>query len=1118
LWNEEKLKRFLIIICDCFIIFSIANSQLIEFSEIPQNLQFYARDENNKSIIPVSGFVLQEGFEQLHIKLYRNNIYTLIKSAKLNYENNQASFNLQVPISSEFAEYSIEVYLDTSFVVRKDSLISGDVFIINGQSNSHPYGNLYYVNEYCRSFGRHTNYDAYNPADTTFGFATGWGWYNTPFAVGAWGIELMRLLVSQYPYPVFILNGGSGGSTIEYNLPLVSDRTNLSTTYGRLLYRAQKAKLADKVKAIMWHQGESNSTPVLYASYGDNFDKLYKAWHQDYPSIEKVYVFQNHPGCGGTKETELRETQRKFADKYSDVRLMSTMALVGHDGCHYAISGYNQMASWIYKLIARDFYYSQDTSDICPANVLRVYYLNKEKTKIGIDFDQKINYPADYNGYSLKDYFYFDKTNYGIIKDAYLSGERSVVLELDSTSSYANLTYLPSQYYNNSTAVYQGPWITGLRGIGALSFDMQKIEDNLEITEQPLSQELDCSVKEINFHITTKGLIRSYQWQKSVNKGITWTNIAFSNNNNLHLSLYDKTLQEGQYRCIIKGKQFIQPDSIISNIAEIKFLSNAKTVHITSEDLITEHFICDEIKFQIQTEGNPQYYLLQLENQGKYITTEIIDAKYQSSMELKFENKAASSCNYRIAAVNSLACGGDTVYSNSLYLSLKAPFDTTKINNELTYCINEDALLFVYSHYSIRVYQWYKDNTPLTKYSNEGYNKSQIILEDMKVEDEGKYYCKVQAYVCDSLYEFNSPEIFVQINSEYKITNVINNATYSIGDDAEIEVQVQEENKTQFKWYRNNAAINESKKHIGVNTSKLIIDQIDSTDFKSYYHCITSQNGCSDTTGKVKLHQKEFFCEIANQTQDLNSCEGDSVFLLVEINTNYQDLHYNWYKDDIKLEDSNFMLEGSNLIITEISITDAGIYILKVLDGNGNFLINSQPIDVIVEQAPNILSSSENYNKIPEESELTLFVESTNPLDGYQWYKNSIQIENATNDTLVLKNCSLYDVGNYFCKVSNQCGTQQSEEFNVEVIPNSIKELNDEIIIYPNPANEYIVIVKYYSDKIDKINIFDILGTCVKTIAPESKELPNRIDVSTLAKGVYYLQIGCELRKMLIVR
>ncbi len=452
-----------------------AYAQNVTFSSIPAHLQLYARNSQDSAVVRIAGKVNEAGFDTVSLKIYRNTQIWKEQSQPLTYSGNAADFEFLPKIVAGLYEYRFEISVDQNLVAIRDSIACGDVYLINGQSNSHPNATSYsYRNEFCRSFGQHTNYEDYDPADTTWGLSTPEGWCDScDYAVGVWGLRLQQMILEDYGIPTCVINGGSGGSSISYNLPNENDHMDLTTTYGRLLYRATKAKVADKVKALFWHQGESDSWNDDTDLYFDRFSQLYAAWNEDYAPLDIVYVFQLHPGsCGGDAQDRLRDIQRRFPESFSKVEMMSTVGLDGHDGCHYNDDGYLQMAEWVYGLVKRDFYDDTDTLYVAPPDVLDVYFTDANQNQVAVQFDQPVVWPADTLGAAMEEYFYLDGNSSNIDTGYTDNNDASIVyLDLLSNSNAAKLTYLPNHSYNGKPLqVYQGPWIRNERGIGALSF------------------------------------------------------------------------------------------------------------------------------------------------------------------------------------------------------------------------------------------------------------------------------------------------------------------------------------------------------------------------------------------------------------------------------------------------------------------------------------------------------------------------------------------------------------------------------------------------------------------------------------------------------------------------
>ena len=139
-------------------------------------------------------------------------------------------------------------------------------------------------------------------------------------------------------------------STIEQHLRNDASANDPRSWYARLVWRAKESGLAKYAKAMIWYQGESNQG----AGYTEKFTKLYQAWKQDYPSLQKIYVVQIRPSdCGQADHAALREQQRSLPQRFPDTEVIAAAGLPAHDGCHYGNEGYTALGKQLYYQIGR---------------------------------------------------------------------------------------------------------------------------------------------------------------------------------------------------------------------------------------------------------------------------------------------------------------------------------------------------------------------------------------------------------------------------------------------------------------------------------------------------------------------------------------------------------------------------------------------------------------------------------------------------------------------------------------------------------------------------------------------------------------------------------------------
>lgn len=521
-------------ICALIFLFVVASfeasAQSLVITQAPEDYQLYPRDGRDSAMVYFAGKLKQQSdLIGLKLKAFKDDV--LYDQEMISFEGN--TFSISTKIHAGLHQFRFELYLrkqdqDSLYFVA-DSVVCGDAYIITGQSNSHPSSTLStFSSPYCRSFGVKTGYESYTEEDkkVRWGRASGscpglkrevGGWFiKNPFGVGVWGMELSRLIVEKYQIPVCIINGGSGSSSIEQNM-LYPEQPSLETSFGRLAYRVDQAGLKDKIKAIFWHQGESNTNTVEgYQNYPKNFDTLQKDWRRVYTGLQKIYLFQLHPGCGRKYQgyyQELREIQNQLANQYEMVEIMSSLGVTGHDGCHFSYQGYLEFAQRILPLVARDFYGEKPKEIITPAKLLGVQYT--AKGKITLTFDQPIAVEEKSTVKSktrfLKDQFFFKKDLEGEFLPTQVKALEAVQnqlhISLDNQDLYKYITYLPSKFYTGTTETYNGPWLMGSKnGLGALSFHHRLIESlGRPSKKDPFTaagyQVLDSTLNGVNFKL-----------------------------------------------------------------------------------------------------------------------------------------------------------------------------------------------------------------------------------------------------------------------------------------------------------------------------------------------------------------------------------------------------------------------------------------------------------------------------------------------------------------------------------------------------------------------------------------------------------------------------------------
>ena len=285
--------------------------------------------------------------------------------------------------------------------------------------------------------------------------------------IGYWGMELAHRLVAEHQIPICIINGAVGGTRVDQHQRNPENPTDTRTIYGRLLSRVQQARLTHGIRGILWHQGENDQGAdgptggFGWETYRQYFINLAAAWKQDYPNVQRYYMFQIWPkacamGFDGS-DNHLREVQRTLPTAFSRMSIMSTLGIDPPGGCHYPAAGYSEIARLICPLVERDNYGKSFTTSITPPNLQRVYYASDAHKELVLEFDQPVQWDD-----SLVSQFYLDGENGQVVSGTTYGN--LVTLKLDVASTAQRITYIDSKWWSQNTL------LRGINGIAALTF------------------------------------------------------------------------------------------------------------------------------------------------------------------------------------------------------------------------------------------------------------------------------------------------------------------------------------------------------------------------------------------------------------------------------------------------------------------------------------------------------------------------------------------------------------------------------------------------------------------------------------------------------------------------
>jgi hypothetical protein len=436
--------------------------------EKPEDNQFYARDDKNEGTLFYNG-TLNEAADAVFLKVYADGRLYKDESSKPAADK---AYAFSVKLKPGLIRYKVEFGLKTggreTVLHTATNIVCGDAYLIQGQSNAvaTDWGedDPTFRSEWIRTFGSMSG----SPNGVRlWGDAVHRSRDGEKLQIGYWGMELARRLVENHQIPICIINGAVGGTRIDQHQRNPENHEDMTTIYGRLLWRVREAKLTHGIRGVLWHQGENDQGAdgptggFGWETYRQYFIDLAAAWKQDFPNIQHYYIFQVWPkacamGVNGS-DNMLREVQRTLPSYFSNMSIMSTLGIEPPGECHYPAAGYAEIARLIRPLVEGDNYGKVFTTSITPPDLKRASYASDKNEEIVMEFDQPVKWDN-----ALATQFYLDGET-GKVASGSVAG-KVVALQLTAPSTAQKLTYLDSKSWSQSNL------LRGENGIAALTF------------------------------------------------------------------------------------------------------------------------------------------------------------------------------------------------------------------------------------------------------------------------------------------------------------------------------------------------------------------------------------------------------------------------------------------------------------------------------------------------------------------------------------------------------------------------------------------------------------------------------------------------------------------------
>lgn len=332
------------------------SAQNITLSQFPKNNQLIPRNvSTNKGTYSVSGYVTTTLADTLMVTVFREAVKVSGIVLPIQLKNGRFNFTHNVEIKAELADYAVElkIFNKGSVVLYKkaERLVAGDVFIVNGQSNSNGPIDPVDYDPFMRSYTREK------------------GWTEIQHTQPSrWCPRMAKAIIKNYKIPVAIINEAYGGERLYYFLKT----SNPTSNYNSLINRLSEAEIYENVRGICWWQGESDGWETPLDTFKKQFKQLYLDWQRDYKV--PIFYFQVRFKSCGHKEPGIMEIQRQMQKDMPNAEIISPNAAMQRDSCHfYYNNGYDSLGNRLYRLVAAKLYNAPSTN-VRPPDVEKAWF------------------------------------------------------------------------------------------------------------------------------------------------------------------------------------------------------------------------------------------------------------------------------------------------------------------------------------------------------------------------------------------------------------------------------------------------------------------------------------------------------------------------------------------------------------------------------------------------------------------------------------------------------------------------------------------------------------------------------------------------------------------------
>ncbi len=356
--------------------------------------------------------------------------------------------------------------------------------------------------------------------------------------------------------------------------------------------------------------------------------------------------------------------------------------------------------------------------------------------------------------------------------------------------------------------------------------------------------------------------------------------------------------------------------------------------------------------------------------------------------------------------------------SNPARLNMNEPPVITVQPKNISTCLGASATITVQATGDSLTYQWYRNGAIVP-----GAIASSYTLNPVTLGNIGKY----KVVITNNCNIATSQEKDITVNIVPLVTNQPDSVSTCLGNNTSFTFTASGDS-LHYQWYRNGALMP------GQTTTTLSFAPVTYADTANYYCRIW--NTCSTVNTQNANLNINIVPVITVQPQNLLSCVGNNDVL--SVSATGDSLYYQWNFNGFPIPGAT----NKQLFFTPVTLANIGNYSVTV--HNTCSTINSSTVNLFANISPDVVEDPDSVSTCLGRT--ARFVTRINAvgsaLPNFQWYRNGNLLPGKTDSVLVVSPVSLANVGNYTCRLFNNCDDIMTDPalLSVNIAPVKVQE------------------------------------------------------------------------------